>query len=151
MGRRALSPRSSPACYPHDPPRMAVARKRPWYLVLALLGALALGIAGASGGWFAARVYFVDVDPTAFADGISDSHDRDVVIARADDMLHALDAARPRAWPLAVATLLLGGATIVFGLRALGGSPGARAALVQLVLAQAGVHVAAHLLLREPL
>jgi hypothetical protein len=129
---------------------MAAERKRPWYLVLALLGALALGTAGASGGWFAARIYFVDIDPTVFGDGIANEHDREVVITRAEEFLHSLDVARPRAWPLAVATLILGSATLLFGLRALGGSSGARAALVQLVLAQAGVHVAAHYLLRDP-
>lgn len=130
---------------------MAAERKRPWYLVLALLGALALGTAGASSGWFAARIYFVDVDPTAFADGITNERDREVVVSRGEDLLHSLDAARSRAWPLAVATLLLGSATLVFALRALSGSSGARAALVQLVLAQAGVHVAANYLLRDPL
>jgi hypothetical protein len=63
--------------------------------------------------------------------------------------VHAIDAEKSRGWPIAVATLLLGGAMIVFSMRALGGSAGARAALVQIVVAQAGLNVASYWLLRD--
>ena len=128
---------------------MPAERKRPWYLVVALLGALALGTTGAYAGWNAAALYFVSVDPTTAGEGITDAHDRELVVSRAEAELHVLDAQRSRGWPLAVATLLLGGATLLFALRALGGSAGARSVLVQLVLAQAGVGVASHFLLRD--
>jgi len=129
--------------------RMATERKRPWYLVLALLGALALGITGAYKGWEEVTLYHASLDPTAAGQGIADEHDRTVVIARTEAVIRALDAAKSRGWPLAVATLLVGSATLLFAMRALGGSSGARAVQVQLVLAQAGIGVAGHLLLRD--
>jgi hypothetical protein len=128
---------------------MPAERKRPWYLVVALLGALALGTTGAYAGWNAATLYFVSVDPTTAGEGIADVRDRELVVSRAEAELHVLDTEKARGWPIAVATLLLGGATLFFAMRALGGSSGARTALVQLVLAQAAVGVASHFLLRD--
>lgn len=128
---------------------MTAERKRPWYLVVALLGALALGTTGAYAGWSAAALYFVSVDPSRAGDGIADEHDRALVVTRAESELQVLDAARARGWPLSVATLLLGTATLLFAIRALGGSAGARKVLMQLVLAQAGLGVASHYLLRD--
>jgi hypothetical protein len=126
-----------------------VERKRPWYLVLALLGALALGTAGAFQGWGTFVTYRDPIDPTVVGGGISDEADRLAVVARFEAYLQVLDVAKPRAWPLGVATLVLGTAIFVFAMRALGGSRGARAALVQLIVAQAGVNAASYLLLRD--
>jgi hypothetical protein len=66
-----------------------------------------------------------------------------------DAYVRAFDAAKSRGWPLGVATLLLGAATLFFAMRTMGGSAGARAVLVQLVVAQAGVNAAGHWLLRD--
>jgi hypothetical protein len=128
---------------------MATEPKRPWYLVLALLGALALGTTGAYRGWEQVALYHATLDPSAVGEGIADEHDRALVVSRTEAVIHALDAAKSRGWPLAVATLLVGGATLLFAMRALGGSAGARAALVQLVVAQAGIAIAGHYLLRD--
>jgi hypothetical protein len=130
---------------------MAAERKRPWYLVLALLGALALGTTGACNGWGKVMLYREPVDVSLIGEGIADPADRAAVESRMEAYLRAVDAAKPRGWPLAVAMLLLGGAMVVFSMRAMGGSGGARAALVQLVVAQAGVNAASHWLLRDVL
>lgn len=127
---------------------MAGERKRPWYLVLALLGALALGTTGAYRGWVQVAAYHAVVDPSAIGEGIVDEHERAVVEARLEAVVHALDQAKSRGWPLGVAMLLLGGAMVFMSLRAIGGSGGARVALVQLALAQAGVTAANHFLLQ---
>jgi hypothetical protein len=120
---------------------MAVAdRKRPWYLVLALLGALALGTTGAFSGWNTVALYREPIDPTLFAQGISDEADRAAIVDRFQAYLHALDAAKSRAWPLAVAMLVLGSAVFVAAMRTLGGSKMARNALVQLVIAQGAAY-----------
>jgi hypothetical protein len=124
-------------------------RKRPWYLVLALLGALALGTAGAFEGWSTFVNYHDAIDPTLMGSGIADEADRLAVVARFEAYLQALDVAKPRAWPLGVAALVLGTAVFVFGMRALGGSGTARAVLVQLVIAQAGANAASYWLLRD--
>jgi hypothetical protein len=124
-------------------------RKRPWYLVLALLGALALGMTGACNGWAAWTLYREPVDVTLAGQDISDPADRAAVEARAEAYVHTLDAAKPRGWPVAVGTLLLGTAIVILSMRTLGGSSGARAALVQIVVAQAGLNAASYWLLRD--
>jgi hypothetical protein len=126
-------------------------RKRPWYLVLALLGALALGTANAFEGWTTFVNYHDPVDPTLMGAGIADEADRLAVVARSEALLQVFDAAKSRAWPLGVAVLVLGTAIFIFAMRALGGSATARAVLVQLVVVQAGTHIASCWLLRDVL
>lgn len=124
-------------------------RKRPFYLVLALVGALALGTIESCSGWAGWVQYQEPLDVTLVGQGIADPADRTAVETRAEAFLRALDAAKSRGWPVAVATLLLGSAVVLFAMRALGGSRGARGALVQVVLAQAGLNVATSFLLRD--
>jgi hypothetical protein len=124
-------------------------RKRPWYLVLALLGALALGTAGAFQGWGTFLSYRDPIDPSVVGAGIPNEADRIAVVARFEGYMQVLDVAKPRAWPLGVATLVIGTAVFVFAMRALGGRSSARAVLVQLVVAQAGINAASYLLLRD--
>src|SRR5580693_2418633 len=93
-------------------------RKRPWYLVLALLGALALGTAGAFQGWGTFISYRDPIDPSMVGSGIPDEAERLAVIARFQAYVQTLDAAKSRAWPLGVAALLLGAAIFVFAVRA---------------------------------
>jgi hypothetical protein len=128
---------------------MAAERKRPWYLVLALLCALALGTTAARKGWGTIALYREPVDTSLVGEGVADPADRAAVEASAQAFVLAIDGAKSRGWPIAVATLLLGGAMIVFSMRALGGSAGARAALVQIVVAQAGLNAAGYWLLRD--
>jgi hypothetical protein len=130
---------------------MAAERKRPWYLVLALLGALALGTTAAQRGWYTIMLYREPLDMSQVGTGITDPADRAAVQAATEAYVHAVDAAKQRGWPIAVGSLLLGGAMVVFAMRALGGSAGARAALLQLVVAQAGLNAASHWLLRDVL
>jgi hypothetical protein len=114
-------------------------RKRPWYLVVALSLALALGTMSAFGGCARFTFYRAPSDAiTAAAPSrdISDDAERAAVEARFQAYLSALDAAKARGWPLSVAALLLGGATVFFAMRTIGGSRSARAALLQLVFAQ---------------
>jgi hypothetical protein len=124
-------------------------RQRPWYLVLSLLGALALGTRGASDGWGRIALYRGKVDPSAALIGITDDADRAAVQARVESFIATVDAAKPRGWPLAVATLVIGGAMMFFGVRAMSGSRSARNALLQLVAAQAGLAIADFWLYRD--
>jgi hypothetical protein len=124
-------------------------RKRPWFLVLALFGALALGTAGAFQGWATYVTYHDPIDLSSVANDISDQADRAAVVARVEAFVQVIDGAKSRMWPLGVASLLLGSAMFVFAMRALGGSSGARIALVQLVVAQAGANAGSYLLLRD--
>jgi hypothetical protein len=124
-------------------------RKRPWYLLLSLLAALAFGASGAHGGWTTVMLYREHIDTSMAGQGIVDEGDRAAVVARAEAYVQTLDAAKSRGWPLGVATLLLGMSTLFFAIRALGGNGGARTALVQLLLVQAGVVAGSYWLLRD--
>jgi hypothetical protein len=126
-----------------------VERKRPWYLMLALLGALAIGTAGVFEGLGTFAIYSEPIDPSVAGQGIGDEADRVAVVTRFQAYVEALDAAKSRKWPLAVAALVLGSATFVFAMRALGGNRGARAVLVQLVVAQGAANAAGYWLLRD--
>jgi hypothetical protein len=126
-----------------------VERKRPWYLMLALLGALAIGTAGVFEGLGTFAIYNEPIDTSLVGQGISDEADRLAVVARFQAYIEALDAAKTRKWPLAAAALVLGAATFVFAMRTLGGNRGARAVLVQLVMAQGATNAAGYLLLRD--
>ena len=128
---------------------MPAERKRPWYLVLALLGALALGTTGACSGWSTVTLYRESIDVAAASEGIADPDDRAAVESRIDAYVRTLDAAKSRGWPLGVAALLIGGAIVFVAWRAMSGSGGARAALVQLVVAQAGLNAASFWLMRD--
>jgi hypothetical protein len=104
---------------------------------------------GACNGWTTVTIYRLPVDPSSWTSGIADEGDRAIVQSRYEGYLQALDTAKPRGWPIAVATLLLGAAMVFFAMRAMGGSRGARAALVQLVVAQAGLTGVSYWLLRD--
>jgi hypothetical protein len=127
----------------------AAERKRPIYLVLALLGALALGVHGATTGWERVRMYRESVDPTQVGRVIADDGDRAAFVSRFQAFLATLDAVKSRGWPISVGGLILGTAVMVFAMRALGGNRGARAVLVQLVIAQAALDGASRWLLRD--
>jgi hypothetical protein len=127
----------------------ATERKRPFYLVVALLGALAFGTTGALGGWSAFLRYHGSFDPSLAGQGIANEADRVAVVARSRTYLQTLDAAKSRGWPLGVAAILLGSAMFVFAMRGIGGSGGARAVLVQLVVVQAGANAASYWLMRD--
>ena len=126
-------------------------RKRPWYLVLALLGALALGTARRLPGVGHVRqLPRARSTPPSSAPGIADEADRAALHHRASRRIFRCSTRRSRAaWPLGVATLVLGTAIFVFAMRALGGSGAARAVLVQLVVAQAGINAVSYWLLRD--
>jgi hypothetical protein len=127
----------------------ATKRKRPWYLVLALVGAVTLGSTGACGGWSMVTLYREPIDPSVVGQRITDEADRAAVVARFQAYLQALDAAKSRGWPLAVASLLLGGAILIAAVRILGGRGAARKALIQLVIAQAGTSALSYWLMRD--
>src|SRR5207253_2597782 len=61
----------------------------------------------------------------------------------------ALGLAQGRAFPLAIAALLIGVATILFAMRAMGGNAGARRGLMQLVVVQAGLVCATYFIERD--
>jgi hypothetical protein len=124
-------------------------RKRPWYLVVALLGAVMLGSTGACNGWTVVMLYREPIDPTIVGQGIADEGDRSAVISRFQALLQALDVAKARGWPLAVADLVLGGAILATAMRSLGRGGTARRVLIQALVAQAVVTGLSYVLLRD--
>ena len=94
-------------------------------------------------------LYRDPINPSVFGERIADEADRAAVVSRFQSYLQALDAAKPRGWPLAVASLLLGGAILVAAIRALRGKGSARRALIQLIIAQAGTSALSYWLMRD--
>jgi hypothetical protein len=88
-------------------------------------------------------------DVHTVADEVNDSSARAAINALADKWVEAKDASRSRELPLAIASLLLGGAMILFAARSMAGREGARSALVQVVLVHAGLGVASYFLTKE--
>jgi hypothetical protein len=126
--------------------------KRPWYLVVALSLALGLGMTGACNGSTLVARYHAPAEAISALRAMPDiaaDDDRAAVQARFDAYITTLDAARQRGWPLAVALLILGSATVFFSMRVIGGSAGARSAVLQLIVVQAALVPVAHWLMRD--
>jgi hypothetical protein len=125
-------------------------RKRPWYLVLGLLGALSLGTTGACNGWRTVALYRTPVDASSVGQELAnEDDDRAAIQARFQAYLDTLDAAKVRGWPFGVAALLLGSAITFLTMRALGGGRSARIGLVQLVVAQAALTASGWFVIRD--
>lgn len=111
---------------------------RPWYLVLALLLCSGLGACGATDGFTTIEIYRgtqLDINRELGPDATQD--ERTALQGALDHMLEAMDAERPRLFPLAAAELVLGGAMFIFAAAAMMGRAGARKPAVQLAVAQA--------------
>jgi hypothetical protein len=118
----------------------SAARKKPWYVIAALMGALGLGAGGGCEGNRIVSLYRAEhLDPSAYVQEIASDVDREAVRSALEGYIDALGIARDRAFPLAIAALLLGAATVFFAMRGMGGSAGARRGLMQLVVVQAGL------------
>ena len=113
-------------------PRQAV--RRPWYLVLALLICSGIGACESTDGWTTIELYRGHIDDRSHE--MTREDDSKAVATAFQSMLSALDAERPRAFPLAVGELVLGIAIFIFAAAAMTGRGGARRALVQLTVAE---------------
>jgi lysylphosphatidylglycerol synthetase-like protein (DUF2156 family) len=104
--------------------------------VLALLICSGLGACESTDGWTTIELYRgAHVDDRSH--DFTREDDSKAVAASFQRMIGALDQERPRAFPLAVGELVLGGALFIFAAAAMTGRGGARRVLVQLTIAQA--------------
>jgi hypothetical protein len=124
-------------------------RKRPWYLVAALLGALALGLSGAYSGCEGWAIYRGQIAQSDVVAGFASDADRDAVGGAWDKLVAAYDAAEPREYPLTVGLLLVSATMVLFAMRGMAGRGSARNVLVQLVLVQAAITVAEFILTKD--
>jgi hypothetical protein len=125
-------------------------RKKPWYLVVALLGGLAFGVGGGCDGYRAITFYKnPSLDPASLVQGIANDIDRALVAKAFEAWLSAMDLAKARVFPIGVAMLLIGAAMVMFALRAMAARPGARGVLMQLVVVQAGLGIASYVLQKD--
>jgi hypothetical protein len=133
---------------PSQPPRSSARTpKRPWYLVAALIGAWVFGAGSWGDGCNAAAFYKgASVDVSAPAQALTDVQSREQVIALGSRYVEVMDAAKNRALPLGIASLLLGMAMVLLSVRSMMGQGGARRALVQVVAVHAALLVLAYFL-----
>ena len=123
------------------------AQKRPWYLFAALVAGWIYGAQALSEGYDIIAYYRGEqADVHALADDVHDGKTRESITSLADRWVALKDASKGREYPLGVASLLLGGAMILFAARSMAGREGARSALIQVVLVHGGVVVAWYLL-----
>jgi hypothetical protein len=127
----------SAAAEPHQP-------KRPWYLVAALLAALTLGVIAGREGYTNVELLrnTIDDPPAQGTDA-----DRASIESVRERLLETVDEQKSRLFPMSVAMILLGVTSMLFAFRAMAGRAGAREVLIQLVVAQAGLNLAAYPLL----
>ena len=118
---------------------------RPFALTSALLLCLFFGFWGANDGC-ATLAYYRNgsMDPPMEALAVADAEQRANVVAAFATLAQETERARPRAFPLAAAGLVLGIAVVVFTLRAFARAAGSRAMLWQLALAQTALVIGTH-------
>ena len=123
-----------------SPPPAPSPRTRPWFLLVALVMSSLFGATSFVDGWSIISYYRTsDVDMSAVVRGVDDDGDRARAQVALERYVEALDHDKSRMFPLAAAELLLGLALFTMSAGAMGGRPGARAALVQLIGVQAVV------------
>jgi hypothetical protein len=127
---------------PESPPPPGTARRRPWYLTLALTVAWLTGaftvVAGVNRlSWSHVPPYEFDLLVDAQSDITSEERARQKAAFEA--YVTALHAADRRVAPLCIAEVLVGAAIVVFAQRAANGRPWARQALIQLTAAHIGL------------
>jgi len=126
---------------PSAPP--AAARKRPWYLVVALVVVSILGALGLTEGLAIVSEYRGGhIDATQLLAGVELESDRTAILDALDRREQALEDEKSKLFPLAVAELLLGAAMFGLSAGAMAGRPGARASLVQVVAVHAALVIA---------
>lgn len=126
------------------------ARRRPRYLVVALVAALVFGAGCWTEGCSRLTFFRGERDQAgALNQAIRDDADRAEAEALYQRFVDAADAARGRAVPLAAATFVLGAALLVLAARGLAGRSNTRSALMQVVAAQAIVVGATYFVTRD--
>lgn len=128
------------------PPRAE--RKKPWYLIAALLASLAFGVNGGCNGLHTVAFYRAQLDISSSLQGMADA-ERAQITALFERFLAAMDAAKGRLFPLAVAGLLVGCAIVFLALRTMAGRASSRSGLIQLIVVQAALAIGAFFVERE--
>ena len=123
------------------------ARKRPWYLVIALIGAWVFGASGMTDGCSTIAFFKSDrIDASSVVSSISDDQNRAAAEGITEEYFASVEAAKTRVYPLGIAALLLGAVMWAFAAGAMAGRPGARKALLQVLCAQTALVAVSYLL-----
>lgn len=118
------------------------ARRRPWFLILALVVCSILGAGGFIGGMETVAVYrTTQLDTSVRLKDLKEDGHRQAAQASVDHLVEVLEQERPKMFPLSVAELVLGLAMFILAAAAMAGRGGARSSLVQIVLVQAALIV----------
>jgi hypothetical protein len=132
------------------PPPSVRPAKRPRYLAVALVGALVFGAGCWTEGCSRINFYRGGLDQSqTLSSSIANEADRARAEALYQHFTEVADAERSRAFPIAIATFLLGAALLALAARGLAGKTNTRSPLVQVVTAQAIVVVLGYFVLRD--
>ena len=132
---------------PSRPPRPL---KRPWYLMAALIASWIYG-AQMMGWGYEVLAFFRGERPDIheLTDPIVNAEALEAAFAAGEQWLAVKDSAKKREMPFGAASMLLGGAMVLLAARSMAGREGSRRALVQVIVAHAGVMIAAFLYTRD--
>ena len=135
---------------PSNRSTVATAPKRPFYLVLALLGAWVFGASGFVDGCAVIGYYKSDrVEAVGAFPEVTGNEGRAKVNAAAEHYADVMNTTRHRIFPIAVAAFLLGTVMVAFAARAMSGRKGGRGGLLQVVSVQTALIVASYFLTTE--
>jgi hypothetical protein len=135
---------------PSNRSTVAAAPKRPFYLVLALLGAWVFGASGFVDGCAVIGYYKSDrVEAVGAFPEVTGNEGRAKVSAAAEHYADVMNTTRHRIFPIAVAAFLLGTVMVAFAARAMSGRKGGRGGLLQVVSVQTALIVASYFLTTE--
>jgi hypothetical protein len=132
------------------PPSQSPPAKRPWYLMAALVASWIYGAQALSDGYDQIAFFRGDrPDIHEVTDSIASADARAAAFAAGENWIAVRESASRREMPFGVASLLLGGAMVLFAARSMAFREGSRSKLVQVVVVHAGIVAATFMFTRD--
>ncbi|MFO0664371.1 MAG: hypothetical protein U0174_10495 [Polyangiaceae bacterium] len=120
-------------------------KKRPWYLVLALVLSTSFGACGWFDGYQSVLFYRdTQVDAPAIVEQLPENAAKARVREAHGALIQERDLSRKRGFPLAVGTFLVGAAVLLFTARAFANRGTSKQFLLQFLVAQTALIIATH-------
>lgn len=120
-------------------------KKRPWYLVLALVLCTSFGACGWFDGYQSILFYRdTQIDTPSFIEQLPESTAKARAREAATALVQERDATRKQGFPLAAATFVVGAAVLLFTARAFANRGTSKQLLIQFVLVQTALIFATH-------
>ena len=125
-----------------------VPKKRPWYLILALVLCTSFGACGWLDGYQSVLFYRdTSVDVPSYVEALPENAGRAHAREAAKALIDEREASRRKGFPLAVGTFVAGAAVLLFTMRTFANRATSKKLLVQFVALQTALIIAGHFVL----